>query len=79
MVELETGKYQVTVLDAPGHRDYVTKMITGASQADAALLVVDAGNPLIEGGQAMEHMLLCRSLGVSSLIVVVNKMDTVWI
>ena len=77
MVELETDKYQVMVLDAPGHRDYVPNMIAGASQADAALLVVDAGNPLIEGGQAMEHMLLCRSLGVSSLIVVVNKMDSV--
>ena len=77
MTEFETKNLSVTILDAPGHKDFVPNMIAGASQADAALLVIDASNPNIEKGQAKEHLLLCRSLGVSSLIVVVNKMDYV--
>jgi elongation factor 1 alpha-like protein len=77
MVEFETEHLQITVLDAPGHVDFVPTMIAGASQADAALLVIDATNPLITKGQAREHLLLCRALGVGALLVVVNKMDMV--
>ncbi|KAH0784972.1 HBS1-like protein isoform X6 [Histomonas meleagridis] len=77
MTELETNQLIVTILDAPGHKDFVPNMIAGASQADSALLVVDASNPNIETGQAKEHLLLCRSLGVNSLIIAINKMDYV--
>lgn len=77
MTEFQTNRLVVTILDAPGHKDFVPNMIAGASQADAALLVIDATNPLIEKGQAREHLLLCRALGVSSLIVAVNKMDCI--
>lgn len=77
MTEFQTDHLIVTILDAPGHKDFVPNMIAGASQADAALLVIDATNPLIEKGQAREHLLLCRALGVSSLIVAVNKMDCI--
>jgi len=77
MTDFETNKLSITVLDAPGHRDFVPNMIAGASQADCALLVVDVMTPNIEKGQAGEHLLLCRSLGVQSLIVAINKMDSV--
>ena len=77
MTEFQTNNLIVTILDAPGHKDFVPNMIAGASQADAALLVVDVTNPLFDRGQAREHLLLCRSLGVSSLIVAINKMDSI--
>jgi elongation factor 1-alpha len=78
--KFETKKYFFTLIDAPGHRDFVKNMITGASQADAAVLVVsakegEAETALAEGGQAREHAFLLKTLGVNQLIVLINKMD----
>ncbi len=73
--KIMTPKYQVTVIDAPGHKDFVKNMITGASQADAAFLVVAA-----DGGvqpQTKEHVWLLRTMGVKELAVAINKMDVV--
>lgn len=70
-----TNKYEYTIIDAPGHKDFIKNMITGAAQADAAFLVVAAAEGVME--QTKEHIILCRTLGVNQMAVLVNKMDTV--
>ena len=71
----DTQKYYFTVIDAPGHRDFVKNMITGASQADAAILVVSAKDGIQE--QTKEHTFLIKVLGVKQLIIALNKMDAI--
>jgi elongation factor 1-alpha len=71
--KLMTQKYQITIIDAPGHRDFVKNMITGASQADAAFLVI--ATPSGVQPQTTEHLWLLRTMGVKNIIVVLNKMD----
>jgi elongation factor 1-alpha len=73
--KLVTKKYQITIIDAPGHRDFVKNMITGASQADAAFLVVAASEGVMQ--QTIDHIHLCRVMGVSQMAVIINKMDVV--
>jgi len=78
--KFETNKYYFTIIDAPGHRDFIKNMITGTSQADAAVLVIasptgefEAG--IAKSGQTREHALLAFTLGVKQMIVAINKMD----
>jgi len=78
--KFETMKYYVTVIDAPGHRDFIKNMITGTSQADCAVLIVASGTGEFEAGiskngQTREHALLAFTLGVKQMIVCANKMD----
>jgi elongation factor 1-alpha len=78
--KFETKKYYYTLIDAPGHRDFVKNMITGASQADVAIIVLSAKPGETEvglgfGGQTREHAFLLRTLGVTQVIPVINKMD----
>lgn len=70
-----TDKFEFTIIDAPGHKDFIKNMITGAAQADVAVLVVAATDSVM--AQTKEHVFLCRTQGVKQMAVVVNKMDAV--
>merc|ERR1712222_265224 len=79
--KFETPKYYVTIIDAPGHRDFIKNMITGTSQADCGVLIIASGTGEFEAGiskngQTREHALLAHTLGVKQLIVACNKMDS---
>jgi len=76
----ETSKSVFTIIDAPGHRDFIKNMITGTSQADVAILIIAAGQGEFEAGiskegQTREHALLAFTMGVKQMIVAINKMD----
>src|SRR3989338_7576632 len=71
----DTKKFYFTIIDAPGHRDFVKNMITGTSQADGAILVVSAKDGVQE--QTKEHAYLAKVLGVNQMIVACNKMDAI--
>jgi len=78
--KFESPKHDFTIIDAPGHRDFIKNMITGTSQADAALMLIDASQEGFEigiskDGQTREHALLAYTLGVKQMVVAVNKMD----
>lgn len=73
--KLITNKYEVTIIDAPGHKDFIKNMITGASQADCAFLTVSAKDGTQP--QTKEHAWLLRTMGVKQIAVAINKMDAV--
>merc|ERR1711860_110557 len=79
--KFETDKFYVTIIDAPGHRDFIKNMITGTSQADCGVLIIASGTGEFEAGiskngQTREHALLAYTLGVKQMIVGVNKIDS---
>ncbi|THH29130.1 hypothetical protein EUX98_g5056 [Antrodiella citrinella] len=76
----ETTQRRYTILDAPGHKTFVPSMISGAAQADVAILVISARKGEFEtgfekGGQTREHIMLVKTAGVSKVVCVINKMD----
>ncbi len=73
--KFDTENKTFTIIDAPGHKDFIKNMITGASQADAAVVVVAATDSVM--AQTKEHIFLCKTLGVQQLIIAVNKIDAV--
>merc|ERR1740117_1714158 len=78
--KFQSAKRIYTIIDAPGHRDFIKNMITGTSQADAAILMIAAGRGEFEAGfssegQTREHALLAQTMGVREMIVAINKMD----
>lgn len=73
--KFETEKYYFTIIDAPGHKDFIKNMITGTSQADAAVVVVSANPSDGVQAQTKEHIFLSRTLGVQQVIIAINKMD----
>jgi peptide chain release factor subunit 3 len=78
----ETDQRRYTILDAPGHKTFVPSMISGAAQADVAILVISARKGEFEtgferGGQTREHIMLVKTAGVTKLVVAINKMDDV--
>ena len=80
--KFESTKRIFTIIDAPGHRDFIKNMITGTSQADAAILMIASGKGEFEAGfssdgQTREHALLAQTMGVKEMIVAINKMDDV--
>jgi elongation factor 1-alpha len=80
--KFESQKYSFTIIDAPGHRDFIKNMITGTSQADVAILVIAAGSGEFEAGfgkegQTREHALLAYTMGIKQVIVAINKMDAI--
>jgi len=80
LMKFETEKYYVTIIDAPGHRDFIKNMITGTAQADCAILIIASSTGEFEAGiskngQTREHALLAYTLGVKQMIVGINKID----
>merc|ERR1711990_262663 len=80
--KFESAKRVFTIIDAPGHRDFIKNMITGTSQADAAVLMIASGEGEFEAGfskdgQTREHALLAQTMGVRQMIVAINKMDSI--
>jgi len=80
LTQFETAKYHYTIIDAPGHRDFIKNMITGTSQADCAVLMISSQAGEFEAGiskegQTKEHALLAYTLGVKEMVVCLNKMD----
>ncbi len=73
--EFKTNKYDYTIIDAPGHKDFIKNMITGATQADVGILVVAATEGIKE--QTKEHLWLARTMGINQLAIAINKMDAV--
>merc|ERR1712139_508321 len=80
--QFESPKFHFTIIDAPGHRDFIKNMITGTSQADVAILIIASPTGEFEAGiskdgQTREHALLANTLGIKQLIIGVNKMDSI--
>merc|ERR1711991_1202410 len=79
--ELFTKSKKITIIDAPGHRDFIKNMISGTSQADAAILMISGAKGEFEAGisdngQTKEHAMLAQTLGIKNFVICVNKMDT---